>query len=47
VFVWHEDEKLHIWDVEKGEPLQTIAIAWEHLLDVRLSKDGSKVFCLQ
>ena len=45
IFIWHSDGKLHIWDMERGELIQTIDMAWETLLDVRISGDGSKVFC--
>jgi WD40 repeat protein len=44
IFVWHEDEKIHIWDSGKGEVIQSL-----DTLDcrgLRISGDGSKVFCL-
>jgi len=44
IFVWHAEEKVHIWDVEKDELLQTVDIPETHGL--RISEDGSKVFCL-
>jgi len=44
ILVWFKDKKVHIWDTEKGELLQTLdASEWEVL---RISGDGSKVFCL-
>ena len=45
--VWHTDEKIHIWDVEKEELLQEIDTAWPDVHDIRVSGDGSKVFCLE
>ena len=46
IFVWQVDEKLHIWDVEKGEPIQIVDIPGSDVEDVKISGDGSKVFCL-
>ena len=44
IFVWHVRDKIHIWDIEKDELLQTLdAIG---ICDLRISGDGSKVFCL-
>ena len=43
MFVWQTDEKIHIWD-EKGE-LQIVNSSGVGE-DVRISGDGSKVFCL-
>jgi len=44
ILVWFKDKKVHIWDTEKGELLQTLdASEWGVL---RISGDGSKVFCL-
>jgi len=44
ILVWFKDKKVHIWDAEKGELLQTLdAPEWGVL---RISGDGSKVFCL-
>jgi len=44
IFVWYEDGKIHIWDTEKGELLQTLDTSW--LRGLRISGDGSKIFCL-
>ena len=45
IFVWRaEEEKLHIWDAEKSELLQTVDTP--ELGGLRISGDGSKVFCL-
>jgi WD40 repeat protein len=47
ISVWHEDEKIHIWDTGNGELLQILDIsgsAW--CGGLRISGDGSKVFCL-
>ena len=46
VFVWWADEKVHIWDVEKGELLRTVDAPGWNVKGVRVSGDGSKVFCL-
>ena len=46
IFVWQVDEKLHIWDLEKGEPIQIVDIPGRDVEDVKISGDGSKVFCL-
>jgi WD40 repeat protein len=47
IFVWHREGKreIYIWDTEKGEPLQTVE-AHSEVRDLRISGDGSKVFCL-
>jgi len=44
VVVWHKDKKIHIWDTEKCELLQTL-VAFE-CRGLRISGDGSKLFCL-
>ena len=49
IFVWSVKGKIHIWNVEKGELLQIIDATWggfDIVADVRISGDGSKVFCL-
>lgn len=46
IIVWHVAEKIHIWDSEKGEFPQTIDIPEVSINDLRISGDGSKVFCL-
>jgi len=57
IAVWYANEKIHIWDPEKGELLQTVDAPEEELLqtvdaleeepeDIRISEDGSKIFCL-
>ena len=45
-FAWWTDDKIHIWDVEKGELLQTVNAPGYNIKGVRMSGDGSKVFCL-
>jgi len=47
VLVWYTDGKIHIWDVEKGELLQTVRAPWGNVQDLRISGDGSKVFCME
>ena len=46
ISVWWVDNKIHVWDVEKGELLQTVDAPGQNIQDVRISGDGSKVFCL-
>jgi len=45
IFAWYADQKINIWDAEKGELLQTIHIPEGRVMDLRVSGDGSKVFC--
>ena len=44
IFVWHKDDKIHIWGTEKGELLQTVDTTSPNCL--RISGDGSKIICL-
>ena len=46
IFIWCADEKINIWDAVKGEPLQTINVPGGSVEDLRVSGDGSKIFCL-
>ena len=46
IFVWHADGKIHIWDLERGEILQTEDAPESLFYDLRISGDGSKIFCL-
>ena len=46
IFVWHIGEKIHIWDMEKGE-VQGVDAPWGDIEDVRISEDGSRVFFLR
>ena len=43
---WYANEKIHVWDVEKGEPPQTVGVPKLKVIAIRVSEDGSKVFCL-
>jgi len=53
VFVWLADEKIYVWDPEKGEVLKTVdaprnipmTSEYQHE-DLRISKDGSRIFYL-
>ena len=45
VLAWYVDEEIKIWDVEKEEPLLT-ADAPRHLEDIKISKDGSRVYSI-
>ena len=44
IFVWHKDQKIHIWEAEKGELLQLVDVP--SLKCLRISGDGSKIICL-
>ena len=46
VFVWCAVGKIHIWDAEKGELLLSMNVPGSDLKDLRVSGDGSKIFCL-
>ena len=46
IVVWHGHQKIWIWDGEKGEFLQMVDTPFEYARGVRISGDGSKVFCL-
>ena len=46
IYVWLENENIHIWDVEKKELVQTINPSVPDVAGLRISGDGSKVFCL-
>ena len=46
VFVWHQDQTIHIWDAEKGELLQKFNTPESRSKGIRISGDGSKVFLL-
>ena len=44
ILVWYAEKKIHIWDTEKEELIQTMNTPESSGL--RISGDGSKVFCL-
>jgi len=46
ISVWYTDKKLRIWDTEKGELLRTVDTPENNIMDLRISGDGSRVFCL-
>jgi len=47
IYVSYIDNKIHLWNVEKGELLQTVnATLDDHVIDFRISGDGSNVFFL-
>ena len=46
VLVWSIDKKIHVWDVEKGELLQTVDAPVYQVEDLKISGDGSKFFCI-
>ena len=46
IFVWHQDQKIYIWDTEEGEFLHKVDTHKSRSRGLRISGDGSKVFCL-
>jgi len=46
IVVWHKNWRINIWDGEKGEFLQRVHTPISKARGVRISGDGSKVFCL-
>ena len=46
VLAWWEDGRIHIWDAEKEELAQTMDTFFSVVNGIRISGDGSKVFCL-
>jgi len=47
LFIWYTDEKISIWDTEKGKLLLQADIPEYNVLDLRISGDGSKIFCIK
>ena len=47
VLVWYTAQRIHIWDVKKGELLKTVDAPFDRVKDLRISGDGSKVFCME
>ena len=47
IFVWHErgGKEIYIWDTERGKSIQTMKVH-SGVWDLRISGDGSKLFCL-
>ena len=45
VLIWHVDEEIKIWDVEKEELLHTVD-GPGHLQDIKIGEDGSRVFSI-
>jgi len=46
VFVWYGDGRINIWDPKRGKFLLQADISEDNLLDLRISGDGSKIFCI-
>ena len=46
ILVWHTAEAICIQDAEKGELLRTVDRPMYYIEDLRISEDGSKVFCM-
>jgi len=47
VLVWYAAGKIHIWDIEKEELLQTVDAPYNDVRDLRISGDGSKILCME
>jgi WD40 repeat protein len=45
IFVWLEDRGIYIWDTDEGRLLQMLGVKWSSCGGLRISGDGSKVFC--
>jgi WD40 repeat protein len=46
IIIWCQDEGIHIWDINRGEFLLKIDLPPLNLKGLRISGDGSKVFCM-
>jgi len=46
IFVWYAHKEINIWDTENGELLQTINVPAGSVRDLRVSGDGTRVFCV-
>ena len=46
IVVWYKDGQIYIWDTNEDKLLQTIDTPLSKLRGLRVSGDGSKVFCL-
>jgi len=46
IFAWYADNMINIWDAKKGKLLHTMDMAGGSVMDLRVSGDGSKLFCL-
>ena len=46
VSVWCTYKKICVWDTEKGDLIREVAVDRDDVEDLRISEDGSKVFCL-
>ena len=46
ILVWCTDEEVYIQDAEKGQLLQKVDASVPFVLDIRISGDGSRVFCM-
>ena len=46
IMVWYQNQTIHIWDINKGEFIQIVYTPLPGLQGLRISGDGSKVFCL-
>jgi len=47
ILVWYAVKRIHIWDIEKREFLQAVDAPQDRVKDLRISGDGSKVFCME
>ena len=45
IFTWYGDKMINLWDAEEGRLLWAVD-AHGHIHDMKISQDGSRVFCL-
>jgi WD40 repeat protein len=46
VSVWLGENKIYIWDADKDKPFQIVDVGWRSFNGLRISGDGSTVFCI-
>jgi len=46
IIAWYSNDKIHIWDISNGKFLQILDTPLSGHCGLRISGDGSKVFCL-
>ena len=47
ILVWYTKGQIPIWDMENQKPIRAITLTRGIVYNIRLSEDGSKVFCLK
>ena len=46
IFIWHANKIIHTWDVREEKLLLTVDAPWPGFRDIKISGDGTRVFCL-